>query len=69
MNPSEIGNIIQSERSKHGMSLYRLSRLSGVSIRHLHMIEDGKHDVRVSTLQKILKPLCKQLTITDNTQL
>ena len=65
MTPQEIGEHIQAERRKHGMSLYRLSRLSGVSIRHLHMIEDGKHDVRVSTLQKILKPLCKQLTITE----
>jgi transcriptional regulator with XRE-family HTH domain len=65
MNPSEIGNIIQSERAKHGMSLYRLSRLSGVSIRHLHMIEDGKHDVRVSTLQKILKAFNQQLKFTD----
>lgn len=65
MNPSEIGNIIQSERAKRGMSLYRLSRLSGVSIRHLHMIEDGKHDVRVSTLQKILKAFNQQLKFTD----
>ena len=65
MNPSEIGNIIQSERAKHGMSLYRLSRLYGVSIRHLHMIEDGKHDVRVSTLQKILKAFNQQLKFTD----
>ena len=65
MDAHEIGDFISSERAERGMSLYRLSRLSGVSIRHLHMIEDGKHDVRVSTLQKILKPLCKQLTITD----
>lgn len=65
MTPQEIGEHIQSERRKHGMSLYRLSRLSGVSIRHLHMIEDGKHDVRVSTLQKILKAFNQQLKFTD----
>ncbi len=65
MTPQEIGEHIQAERRKHGMSLYRLSRLSGVSIRHLHMIEDGKHDVRVSTLQKILKAFNQQLKFTD----
>lgn len=65
MTPHEIGEHIQAERRKHGMSLYRLSRLSGVSIRHLHMIEDGKHDVRVSTLQKILKAFNQQLKFTD----
>lgn len=65
MTPQEIGKHIQAERCKHGMSLYRLSRLSGVSIRHLHMIEDGKHDVRVSTLQKILNVLHKQIEFTD----
>lgn len=65
MTPHEIGEHIQAERRKHCMSLYRLSRLSGVSIRHLHMIEDGKHDVRVSTLQKILKAFNQQLKFTD----
>ena len=65
MTPHEIGEHIQAERRKHGMSLYRLSRLSGVSIRHLHMIEEGKHDVRVSTLQKILKAFNQQLKFTD----
>lgn len=65
MTPQEIGEHIQAERRKHGMSLYRLSRLSSVSIRHLHMIEDGKHDVRVSTLQKILKAFNQQLKFTD----
>ncbi len=65
MTPQEIGEHIQLERRKHGMSLYRLSRLSGVSIRHLHLIEDGRLDMRVSTLQKILKAYNKQLTITD----
>ena len=65
MTPHETGEHIQAERRKHGMSLYRLSRLSGVSIRHLHMIEDGKHDVRVSTLQKTLKAFNQQLKFTD----
>lgn len=65
MTPQEIGQHIQAERRKYGMSLYRLSRLSGVSIRHLHMIEDGKHDVRVSTLQKILNAFNQQLKFTD----
>lgn len=65
MTPQEIGEHIQAERRKHGMSLYRLSRLSGVSIRHLHMIEDGKYDVRVSTLQKILNAFNQQLKFID----
>ena len=31
----------------------------------LHQIENGKHDVRVSTLQKILKAFNQQLNFTD----
>lgn len=60
-----VGELIHNERTKQGLSLYRLSLMSGVSIRHLHMIEDGKHDVRISTLQKILNALGKQIDIKD----
>lgn len=60
-----IGELIHNERTKQELSLYRLSLMSGVSIRHLHMIEDGKHDVRLSTLQKILNALGKQIDIKD----
>jgi transcriptional regulator with XRE-family HTH domain len=65
MNQQEIGEYLALERKKNDMSLYRLSRISGISIRHLHLIEDGRLDMRVSTLQKILKAYNKQLTITD----
>lgn len=65
MNQQEIGEYLALERKKNDMSLYRLSRISGISIRHLHLIEDGQLDMRVSTLQKILKAYNKQLTITD----
>lgn len=65
MDAKEIGEHISSERRKRGLTRYRLSRLSGVSIRHLHQIEDGKYDVRVSTLQKILKAFNQQLNFTD----
>ena len=65
MTPQEIGEYLALERKKNDMSLYRLSRISGISIRHLHLIEDGRLDMRVSTLQKILKAYNKQLTITD----
>ena len=65
MDAKSIGEHISTEREKRGLSLYKLARLSGVSIRHLHQIENGKHDVRVSTLQKILKAFNQQLNFTD----
>lgn len=65
MDAKDIGEHISSERRKRGLSLYRISVLTGVSIRHLHQIENGKHDVRVSTLQKILKAFNQQLNFTD----
>lgn len=65
MDAHEIGDFISSERAERGMTLYRLSKMSGVSIRHLHLIENGRYDVRVSTLQKILTAFDKQLKISD----
>ena len=65
MTPHEIGEYIASERRKRGWTRYHLSRLSGVTIRHLHQIEDGNIDVRVSTLQKILKAFNNQLNFTE----
>lgn len=63
MNQVEIGAYIAQERIKQGMTHYRLSKISGITQRHLKMIENGKYDVRVSTLQIILKALNKKLLI------
>lgn len=57
-----IGAKIIKIRKEKGLTQYRLSKLSGVTQRHLHFIESGM-DCKVSTLQKILKALDTQITI------
>lgn len=57
-----IGAKIVKIRKEKGLTQYRLSKLSGVTQRHLHFIEGGM-DCKVSTLQKILKALDTQITI------
>ena len=65
MELRELGTYISAERVKRGWSLYRLSLLSGVSIRHLQLIEDGSCDVRLSTLQKILNAFNQDVNFID----
>lgn len=64
MELRELGTYISAERAKRGWSLYRLSLLSGVSIRHLRLIENGSCDVRLSTLQKILNAFNQDIYFT-----
>jgi len=55
INKPNIGKIIKEQRKS--LSLYQLSRLSGVSVAHLGRIEQGQRGASTRTLQKIAKPL------------
>lgn len=57
-----IGEQIAKIRKEKGLTQYRVSKLSGVTQRHLHFIESGM-DCKVSTLKKILKAIDAKITI------
>ena len=56
-NKPSIGKIIKEQRKRLSLSLYQLSRLSGVSVAHLGRIEQGQRGASTRTLQKIAEPL------------
>ena len=56
-NKPNIGKIIKEQRRRLSLSLYQLSKLSGVSVSHLGRIEQGLRQPSIRTLQKIAKPL------------
>ncbi|MBA7470954.1 hypothetical protein ES707_06246 [subsurface metagenome] len=56
-NKPNIGKIIKEQRKRLSLSLYQLSRLSGVSVAHLGRIEQGQRGASTRTLQKIAEPL------------
>lgn len=50
-------NPIVKARKEKGLSQRRLTALAGISFRTLQLLESGKHDPQVSTLQKIATAL------------
>ena len=61
-NKPTIGRIIREQRKKIGITLDRLSEISGVSLAHLSRIETGHRHPSPRTLQSIAKPLGFDLT-------
>lgn len=53
----QVGSAIRRTRQDSGLNLQELARLSGISISALSLIETGKRDPRLSTLDKIAKSL------------
>lgn len=49
--------LIEKERLKRNLSQRKLAILSGVSFRTIQLLEGGRHDPRLSTLQKLLVSL------------
>ena len=52
-----VGAAIRRTRQDSGLNLQELARLSGISISALSLIETGKRDPRLSTLDKIARSL------------
>ncbi len=52
-----LGNNIRAERSRLHMSQEQLANLAGLQTHHVSNIENGKFDIKFTTLLSILKAL------------
>lgn len=52
-----VATMIRSERKRQGLTLYKLSEISGVHVANLCKIEAGDTCPRIDTLQSICKAL------------
>ena len=53
----EIGKRIHDIRTKKGLTMYRLTQITGISGHHIKGIEEGTRQPTIETLQKLLVPL------------
>lgn len=53
----EIGKKIKDIRTSKGLSMYRITQITGISGHHIKGIEDGTRQPTIETLQKLLIPL------------
>lgn len=53
----EIGKRIHDVRIAKGLSMYRLTQITGISGHHIKGIEEGTRQPTIETLQKLLVPL------------
>ena len=58
----EIGKRIRNNRLSAGLNLHELARLSGISAPALSLIENGKRDLRLSSLFRIAAALRVEAT-------
>lgn len=58
----EIGQRIRKVRLSAGLNLHELARLSGISAPALSLIENGKRDLRLSSLFRIAAALRVEAT-------
>ena len=59
---ADAGKRIRETRSAQGLSLEQLARLTGISAPALSLIETGKRDPRLTTLNRIADALRVSLT-------
>ena len=53
----DIGKKIKDIRTSKGLSIYRITQITGISGHHIKGIEDGTRQPTIETLQKLLVPL------------
>lgn len=53
----DIGKKIKHIRTSKGLSMYRITQITGISGHHIKGIEDGTRQPTIETLQKLLVPL------------
>lgn len=58
----DIGKKIKDIRTLKGLSIYRITQITGISGHHIKGIEDGTRQPTIETLQKLLVPLGITLT-------
>lgn len=54
---TRTGNAIRKSRQASGLNLHELARLTGISASALSLIETGKRDPRLGTLDRIARAL------------
>ncbi len=57
----EIGEKLKKLRTKRGMTMYRLTQLTGVSGHHIKGIEEGTRQPTIETLNKLVTALGSSL--------
>lgn len=53
----DIGKRIREIRTAKGLSMYRLTQITGISGHHIKGIEEGTRQPTIDTLKKLLVPL------------
>ncbi len=53
----DIGSKIKKLRTDKGLSMYRITQITGISGHHIKGIEEGTRQPTIDTLQKLLVPL------------
>ncbi len=53
----DIGRKIKKLRTDKGLSMYRVTQITGISGHHIKGIEEGTRQPTIDTLQKLLIPL------------
>ena len=53
----EIGKRIHDIRTEKGLTMYRLTQITGISGHHIKGIDEGTRQPTIETLQKLLVPL------------
>ena len=52
-----LGERIQELREKKGLTRYRLTQITGISVHHIKGIEEGTRQPTIDTLEKMIVPL------------
>lgn len=67
----ELGERLKELREKRGMTVYRLTQLTGVSGHHIKGIEGGTRQPTIETLQKLVSSLGSSLAdiFSDDTKI
>lgn len=58
-----VARMIRRERIKRGLSVYELSKRSGIQINHITRIEEGKFSPRIGTIIRLLSAMNLELTL------
>jgi len=63
MTKQEIGNFIQSRRSALSMNQEDLAELTGITTKTIYLVENGRGNPSLATLEKILDVLGLELSV------
>lgn len=62
-----LGNVIRNERKKQGLTQEQLASVTGVGVRFIREIENGKNTAQIGKLLHVMAMLGIKVSITTNT--